>query len=388
MDNIVVLHRNKEISISDYLSFYRAKIDTGSLLSTTQIILSTQLSVTRTELYNFLKKEFISKDVHPEIITIEKGLLQLTIIEDIKVYYIGSTSKTGEFSDTFGLRDWILTIPNYTNTSFTNKPKYIRNKGWMYVKNPKNLNQLNKLKYAIHKTNTTYLNYIIINEEAPCKQLTDNLTTTISSGIIGWDIPYEDPQWLIDIVGTTTDKLGHWDVKYNPSINLDQITFSKCAIDNRVTEKALKFMRTKSKNGEKVWTGLFPKTVHFPGGESLLKEFLTDIKYTTIYLSWGKHARFGYKNYLKYSKELLIYDPWKQIATGQQWLSIVNESNKYEYTTKFTKRQIIDQGHEGSCALISLMRAIMMSEFGIIGATMKVPYEYAILTQRIISMKR
>lgn len=68
--------------------------------------------------------------------------------------------------------------------------------------------------------------------------------------------------------------------------------------------------------------------------------------------------------------------------------TIANEAKKYDYFAKFVKRQIIDQGRETSCAICSLMRAIMMSEFGIIGATMKVPYEYAILAQRIISMKR
>ncbi len=341
-------------------------------------------SITKTEVYNFLKNQYAKHtnnitNVQRPIPT-QTNVLNLYTVEDTNVYYIRSESKfNGEkaFADSFGLRDWLLsTVRNYDGTKYRN-PKFARNKGWMYFKNDTNKNIINRLQNAITITNSMFIGYTIIDETAPVDKGEDK-----KYGVIGCDIPFTEPKWLTDITGTG------WDAKYNPSLDVfGSIKFNKCAISLNAAEKSIKMLRNKTKDGKLVWSGISPTFLFFPGGKTKLTNFLSSKEYNTVLIGWSGHARFGYKDDI--TKELYIYDPWKQTAGGKHFNEIKATALDAGYKTTFIKRSSIDQAMgEGSCVNVALMRAIMTSEYGMVGAHMDIPFEYAILAQRLISMKR
>jgi len=354
--------------------------------------------VTKAEVYNYMKAQYnniirsdMNKMQYKEAMNIisnvyrrkptQDNVLNLYTVEDANVYYIRSESTIeGKkvFSDSFGLRDWILNkIYNYDKNDKARKPKFVRNKGWMYYKNNKNKIRMDKLQYAINNTNLHFTGYEIIAEQSPVEKGAQK-----QYGVIGWEVPFDEPDWLTDITGKG------WDPKFNPSIDAKgSIKFNKCAISLNAAEKSIKMLRTKTKNGEKVWSSLSPTFIFFPGGKIKLKNFLASKEYNTVLIGWSNHARFGFKD--ENLKEFYIYDPWKQSAGGANFQEIKDAAKDEGYETKFVKRNIVDQAMgEGSCANVALMRAIMTAEYGISGAYMDIPYEYAILAQRLISMKR
>lgn len=349
--------------------------------------------VERKIVYDYLKKEYqeslskgkfnvniLSKAKVPD----KNTPLNIYVLEDQNVYYIASLAKIDNekvFSDTFGLRDWIITdLRSYNDKNGTyRKPKYVKNRGWMYFKNERNARTLTALQDAINNTNKRYRGYTVVQDTAPTKMET-------KYGIIGWDIPFDEPQWLIDITGN------NWDRQYNPRLESNgTITFNKCAISTKAAEKSIKFLRSKkNKDGEQAWKSLYPVAVHVSprslGYRQQLEQFLNSDSYNAIAIGWGNHARFGYKDIDK--KMFYLFDPWKKSASGKDFNTILEIARQEGYTAKFVRRDKADQSFEGSCTNVALMRAIMVAEFGMGGAFMEIPFEYPILAQRLISMKR
>jgi len=106
-----------------------------------------------------------------------------------------------------------------------------------------------------------------------------------------------------------------------------------------------------------------------------------------VTIGWGRHARFAFKD--KDTKVLTFFDPWKKNVNRTQAfkkMSALIKSN-YNFDTKFVNRSP-DQSNEGSCTTQALMRALMLADYGIDGATMQVPNDYAVFTSRLTSMCR
>jgi hypothetical protein len=335
---------------------------------------------TKEEVYKFLADEYI-KNTETNLqkpVKKEDDVLNLRVLKDKNVFYISSKEnisgpqkqRTSAVDDTFGLRNFIQTnLMNVDNNNKATKPRYVKNRGWMYYKSSANKIRLARFQDAINKTNDKFRDYEIINEVAPKNK---------SFGIIGWDVPFDEPKWLIDITGN------NWDRKYNPIVlENNTFLFNKCAISTKSAERAIEIIRKKSKNGIYPWKGIYPLYIGFPNGITKLKTFLTSSEYNTSFIGWSKHARFAYKE----DNVLYIYDPWMQNINGTTFNQIKDIATSVGYNTIFVKRPP-DQGAEGSCVNISLVRMILLSEFGKEGATMKIPYEYAILAQRLISKTR
>ena len=341
-------------------------------------------TTTKEEVYKFLKYEYIknTEDNLTKSSKKEDDVLNLRVLEDKNVFYISSKENildppkersSSTVDDTFGLRNFIQThLMNYNNNNKSTKPRYVKNKGWMYYKSPTNIRILAKFQDAINKTNDNFRNYEIINDVSPKNK---------SFGIIGWDVPFDEPKWLIDITGD------NWDRKYNPIIlENNTFLFNKCAISVKSAEKAIEIIRKKSKNGIYPWKSIFPIYIGFPNDNDIaeLIMFLQSKNYNTSFIGWSKHARFAYKE----KDVLYIYDPWKQNIYGKTFTQIKEIARSVGYNTIFVKRPYDQGAGEGSCVNISLVRMILLSEFGKEGATMKIPYEYAILAQRLISKTR
>ena len=94
----------------------------------------------------------------------------------------------------------------------------------MYYKNDKNLKNLKLLSIIINNINKKYNNY----------KLTDSPTKELKTyGIIGIDIPFNEPEWLSKLI---------------PVNKSGQFIFSKCAISTKTIELSTKFLNNKFKN--------------------------------------------------------------------------------------------------------------------------------------------
>ena len=278
--------------------------------------------------------------------------------------------KLVEYEKFYGLEGkGTLYYKNELPTNSNKKPKYSKKYGWMYFKNDENLKKLNDFleKVKNSKTNLT---------DAPLDK---------KYGIIGWDVPYKQSEWLTKITG---DK---WDPLLNPKINMDKTwIFQKCAVSKTAVSKAFKYLIKQKKDDEYVWDLLYPNELMLDKEYSLVQpdwnDFMTG-DYVSAAAGWGKHARFVYKD-IK-NQILYVFDPWKtNIASTSAFRKLKEQiKSSYNYSTQFVVRKP-DQGQEGSCNVIAPLRAILLAEYGIVGATMDIPYDYAVLVSRIISKFR
>lgn len=260
---------------------------------------------------------------------------------------------------------------------------YNRKWGMMYMKNEVNLKALKQFQACVNYINDLYKGRRVGKDIAPLDK---------TFGIVGWDVPCEEPDWLLAITGSK------WDRKLNPAVTARGVwTFGKCAISAKAAEKAMAHLVKQSKNGRKVWESLFAEYIYFkPGGacwsssiETSLKKFLKDDAKRVAWLGWGRHARCCYKDPVK--NLITVIDPWKQNQQKTKAFKDIGRTihtlSDGRYSMSFMNRTA-DQGSEGSCTAIALMRAIMMAEYGLSGATRPVDCTDAILTSRLISKFR
>ena len=333
-------------------------------------------TTTKEEIYKYLKNAYRSDKSSGLYPTTEPNeILDLRVQSGPNSYYVNSekSQKTEFAPDSYALRTFLQSMGNYNSSGKKIYPKYNRVHGWMFFKNPYNDSNIRRLRDAINHTKTHFKGYNVGKEISPVEQ-----GIVSKDGVIGWNVPFDEPAWLTAITGSG------WDPKFNPVVEGTTYLFNKCAISSTAATKALKKLRSKEKNGVLVWSGLYPQYISFPSNAAHLKTFLSSDKYNTCLLGYGKHARFGYKQ----DNNFYIFDPWKQTAGGKNFNQIRNIGKDLGYNVKFVPRKIIDQGAEGSCVNIALVRAILMAEYGIKGATMIIPHEYAVLGQRLISVTR
>ena len=145
------------------------------------------------------------------------------------------------FSKVYGLKGKILLEPaikalippNWISPFAKKKPLYNSVHGYMYFKNAQNPNMLGHLYDMLLVLDKKYIGYSIQEDVAPLDK---------SFGIIGWDIPYTDPKWVVDIVGNK------WDPKFNPTIDKDEIIqFGKSSITPIFIHSAVRLLRVHDK---------------------------------------------------------------------------------------------------------------------------------------------
>lgn len=322
---------------------------------------------------NTLKTEWLSiynKETKDQI----TGTLLITIKEndflDIKLSktekIIGITGKgtliLRKLSDIAlaNREDTLIYLPkNYTGRSYS-KPLWNIKHGYMYYKNDTNFRNLKILSIIINSINKKYNNYKL--SDSPIKELK-------TDGIIGIDIPFNEPEWLSKLI--PGNKL------LNPIVNKSgQFIFSKCAISTRTIELSTKFLNNKLDK----FKNIYPKYLNITNTNVISKDLNNFIEshYTIALIAYNRHARIIFKN----NKNLYIIDPWKQTAD-------VGTKNliKIIPNLTFIKRKT-EQTNEGSCVAISYARSLYLSTKGYDSIFEPIPLEYIVLTSRLISKFR
>jgi len=248
---------------------------------------------------------------------------------------------------------------NYTGKSYSN-PLWNIKHGYMYYKNDTNFKNLKILSIIINNINKKYNNY----------KLTDSPTKELKTdGIIGIDIPFNEPEWLSKLI--PGNKLS------NPIVNKSgQFIFSKCAILTKTIELSTKFLNSKLDK----FKNIYPKYLNITNTNVISKDLNNFIEshYNIALIAYNRHARIIFKN----NNNLHIIDPWKQTAD-------VGTKNliKIIPNLTFIKRKA-EQTNEGSCVAISYARALYLSVKDYNSIFEPIPLEYIVLTSRLISKFR
>lgn len=248
---------------------------------------------------------------------------------------------------------------NYTGKSYS-KPLWNIKHGYMYYKNDTNFKNLKILSIIINSINKKYNNYKLT--DSPIKEQKTN-------GIIGIDIPFNEPEWLSKLI--PGNKLS------NPIVNKSgQFIFSKCAISTRTIELSTKFLNSKFDK----FKNIYPKYLNITNTNVISKDLNNFIEshYNIALIAYNRHARIIFKN----NKDLHIIDPWKQTAD-------IGTKNliKIIQNLTFIKRKA-EQTNEGSCVAISYARALYLADKGSNSIYEPIPFEYIVLASRLISKFR
>ena len=259
--------------------------------------------------------------------------------------------------------------PNYSNGIY----KYNRGK----------YNKYNKIKLDEMMSCRDYIN----NKYSKYKIIYNTMGTLSNKyGIIGYDVPYNNHKMVSDITGDD------WELQYGPVIynnNIIQFGDTFSTNPSKITRIVQFLQRKKFKKYN--FNNIFPNAIHFNliNAETTLIDFLKS-KYTVSYCGWDNHARCIYKK----DNTLILIDPWKQnigissIRTGFKIEELFKKiCEEYGFKFKFQPRAK-EQGTEGSCGYLVLMRMMMISILGPIGATLNiVGYpEFPLIVSRLFTL--
>lgn len=204
--------------------------------------------------------------------------------------------------------------------------------------------------------------------------------TREKSGIIGWEVHYETPSWVDDIVGTD------WNPKYNPIYQRNQTwVFHSGYLCTEIINKTLSFLNRSLKWDRRVWKSLHTQLIGvFEPNQDRFKDpwrkFLGDsssrnnqnqqreAQKKVGLVGWENHMRFVYKDGQK--KQLIFFDPWRQHVDRTDFFQIMAAGlkNKYGYDSLFVNRRA-DQSDEDSCVIDCLSRCLMICEYGVEAAS-------------------
>lgn len=247
---------------------------------------------------------------------------------------------------------------NFNNKSYM-KPLWNIKHGYMYFKNDINLKNLKTIIDIINYLNNKYNSY----------RISSSLIEEKEEGIIGVDIKYEEPEWISRLI--PGNKI------YNPIINKNkQIVFSKCAITVKTLELANKYLNKKMNN----FKDIYENYIYLTTTKSMsleLEKFIKSDK-TIGLIAYDKHARIIFKK----EDKLIIIDPWKQTVDKgtKDLIGLIPDLS-------FIKRKA-EQTTEGSCVAVSYARALYMADKGIDVINNEIPFDYIVLTSRLISKFR
>ncbi len=308
--------------------------------------------------------------------------LDISMSEHTKFYAIKG-------KDTLTLKAIIPKNANKTGKSYN--PKYNKKYGYMYFKNDFNKKCLDNFITNIVpgiskkiKSPKTKVSMEIEGKFNTIKHMFQDQTNLPKSdyGILGLQVKYTPAKWVTDITG---DK---WDPKFNP-IKESRGTwkFSKNAVSSATNDKIAWFLHDKNK-----WKSFYGSLGYDSKNDKLIKphkwnKFCSNDQFKSATVGWARHARFIYKDLQ--ANQIIFFDPWKKNVSKTQAFKKMSAhiQKKYGYTTKFTNGKP-DQSNEGSCTTQALLRALMVAEYGLPGATMEVPNDYAVFTSRLTSKFR
>ena len=256
-------------------------------------------------------------------------------------------------------------IPKNTTQRGSQKPMYNVKHGYMYFLNDTNRKNLAKFYTVSKELNELYKGYSLIEDESGPQDKT--------LGIIGWDVKYEEPQWLKDALP------GKWDPRLNPIIDAaGKMYFQKCAFTGKAYENGVKRIQKTA-----IAKNLYPKYISIQHNFVELDAFVKSPQ-TSGYIAWGHHARTIYK---KTQNELVIIDPWQQnVANQKKFKELTQHLAPMNVRVSFL-RKAAEQGAEGSCAVHAFARALMIAASPD-SAPNKLDYAYAILASRLLSLGR
>lgn len=279
------------------------------------------------------------------------------------------------------------------------KPRWFR-KFWFYQPNPENREKLMQLHSCAAQLAQDWDKASILVDPP-------YLTNPKRNGILQWDVQCVLPQWM----ETLSQKLRKsWNPQFNPRIEDNVILFAKCGVPGLALAKSTAFLQKNTdkfdalfpgqvyiqeKKGDVQW--LVQKTSGVSQDPTIIKEIIEQ-NYTTIPIGWTHHGRTLFIDYD--TKSAFVIDPWMQHldrpgAKGYKYFRILkNALAKEGFTLTFVPRQE-EQGQEGACNALVYLRALLLSEsgpdgptYGVDGASMPIPCEYAILATRLLSRFR
>lgn len=275
-------------------------------------------------------------------------------------------------------------IPLCYNTSGRlAKPLYNKKYGYMYFRNDSNKVKLVYLCYCINNVNRKYSAYTAEDGHPPMNK---------KYGIIGWDVPYKEAKW-VDTLFTSKTSGKEWNPKFNPKVilghdNNELFKFQKSSFSVENVNNALRFLLSRS-NEDFDCTGLHPKLLYYYRDTASYKKAIysfIDSGDTSAVIAWSKHARTLYIN--REENKAFLIDPWKQELLPHKATDILLDILEERGTPLLFKKRKPEQMDEGSCAVISIIRALLTVINGDKGLTMKIPFDYAVLVSRVMSYVR
>ena len=318
------------------------------------------------ELYNIAEtKELIKFSTTNNILKEnDSNLLDIKFSKTEKIIGINGKGtfvlrKLSDIALSNGENTMIYLPKNFTGKTFS-KPLWNVKHGYMYYINDVNIKNITILSFILNNINTKYNTYKL--SDSPIQQQK-------TDGIIGIDIPYDEPEWLSKLI--PSNKLS------NPIINKSgQFIFSKCSITTKTIEYSTTFLNSKLDK----FKNIYPNYINITNTNVISKKLndFIESKYTIGLIAYDKHARIIFKN----NTNLHIIDPWKQTAdTGTKNLI------KLIPTLSFIKRKA-EQTTEGSCVAISYARSLYLADKGFDSIYEPIPFDYIVLTSRVISKFR
>ena len=282
------------------------------------------------------------------------------------------------------------------------KPKYYRNIGYIYPGDEMNKEILMPWYTCANELNQTYQSYLVTQSSPPY------ITVDKEFGILGWDVSCKLEDWMNSIFD---QRHKDWNPRFNPSIDeKGKITFSKNRVAQYVAAKSIAHLKQKNpkkwsnlyqgvikiqrKQEKYIWYDIQPtrrnSVLYTLQNNPLISDVLKSNKIQVLLINYSKHARFAFLNHE--AKILTLFDPWQKDQSRKKMFKVICQAlAKQGWSVKFNPRKgVVDQGREGSCQVISLVRALLLSQFGLEGATMSLKEKcaYVILGARLVSTFR
>lgn len=236
-----------------------------------------------------------------------------------------------------------------------------------YVYSTKDVPALWAFFKAVEEVNTRYAGQAY--QSSPPNKKKD--TTT---GIIGYDFPYEEPSWL--------KRYTKGNKKYNPYITSSGVYFFGAAsIENTKVRKAVKRLQSIDPD---IWKHLMvPLNMRNRSHMKKMEEGIQQHGFVVFQSAWDEHARTLMSDPNNPS-HIWVIDPWMPSAE-------VNKSQEFQALTKNKTYRFIpqdknpDQAYEGSCVIASFARCLWIAKEGPdVALQHPIPYEYAILSIRLL----
>jgi len=211
-------------------------------------------------------------------------------------------------------------------------------------------------------------------------------------GILGVTMSCTLPSWMNSILGQITPGF-LWDPARNPRVLKDgRYLFRVSRVPESISERIINIL--KRQNSEK-FSKIFGEVIYItsldangntiPGTDNL-ERFLNDPLSTCARINWEEHARVIFKD-SDTPEKLWISDPWMSVEQTNETVgfnTLINLLQEQGKTIEAVPRANFDQNdEEGSCAVFSLIRLCLISQYGYVGSVMPIPCEYAIFMQRL-----